>query len=313
MFADDTNISTLGSSLPEIENKTNNDLHDVNSWLETNKLTLNAKKTEFMLIASKRKLTQLTENPNIYISNHNIKQVSKKKVLGILLEKELKWKEHNNAQCKTLSKSIALLKRAKCFVTYEVLIKMYNSLVLPHFTYCSNVWNDGSCAHKAKLYRMQKRAARIVTGCSYETRSREIFERLGWEPTKDILKKREIIIVFKALKGALPASLCEKFSLKYNDKHHLQSNNFKLYLRKPKTNFMKKSNSYRGASTWNSLPSNIVDNYASISTTNFKNLITKYFNDHHVKIEIDVQYRQSEFDGQSHQTSFTMNRMEFFF
>ena len=83
------------------------------------------------------------------------------------------------------------------------------------------------------------------------------------------------------LKGALPASLCEKFSLKYNDKHHLRSNNCKLYLRKPKTNFMKKSISYRGASTWNSLPSDIVDNYASISTTNFKSLITKYLNDHH--------------------------------
>ena len=66
MFADNTNISTFGSSLPEIENKINNDLHNVNSWLETNKLTLNAKITEFnMLIASKRKLTQLTENPNI--------------------------------------------------------------------------------------------------------------------------------------------------------------------------------------------------------------------------------------------------------
>ena len=112
-----------------------------------------------------------------------------------------------------LSKSIALLKRAKCFVTHEALIKMYNSLVLPHFTYCSNVWKDGSCAHMEKLYKMQKRAARIVTGCSYETRSREIFERLGWEPIKNILKKREIITVFKALKGALPASLCEKFSL----------------------------------------------------------------------------------------------------
>ena len=179
MFADDTNISTFGSSLPEIENKINNDLHNVNSWLETNKLTLNAKKTEFMLIASKRKLTQLTENPNIYIGNHNIKQVSKKKVLGILLDEDLKWKEHNNALCKTLSKSIARLKRARCLVTYEALIKMYNSLVLSHFTYCSNVWNNGSCAHMEKLYKMQTRAARILTGCSYETKSREIFERLG--------------------------------------------------------------------------------------------------------------------------------------
>ena len=71
---------------------------------------------------------------------------------------------------------------------------------------------------------------------------------LGWEPIKDILKKRETISVFKALKSALPANICEKFSLKYNDKHQLRSNNYKLYLRKPKPNFTKKLISYRGAS-----------------------------------------------------------------
>ena len=106
--------------------------------------------------------------------------------------------------------------RAKCFVTYEALIKMHNSLVLPDFTYCSNVWNDGSCAHMEKLYKMQKRAARIVTGCSYETRSREVFERLGWEPIKDLLKKREIITVFKPLRVLYPRAYVRNLSLKYN-------------------------------------------------------------------------------------------------
>jgi hypothetical protein len=49
MFADDTSISSSGTSLLEIENKINNDLHNVYIWLETNNLTLNTEKTEFML------------------------------------------------------------------------------------------------------------------------------------------------------------------------------------------------------------------------------------------------------------------------
>ena len=75
--------------------------------------TLNTEKTEFMLITSKRKLKQLTNNPNIYIGNHNIKQVPKKKVLDMTIDEELKWNEHNDVQCKTLSKSIALLNELK--------------------------------------------------------------------------------------------------------------------------------------------------------------------------------------------------------
>jgi hypothetical protein len=44
MFADDTSMSSSGTWLLEIENKINNDLHNVNIWLETNKLTLNTEK-----------------------------------------------------------------------------------------------------------------------------------------------------------------------------------------------------------------------------------------------------------------------------
>ena len=47
-----------------------------------------------MLIASKRKLKQYSGNPNITIGSHNIKQVINKKVLGIILDEELKWREH---------------------------------------------------------------------------------------------------------------------------------------------------------------------------------------------------------------------------
>ena len=111
------------------------------------------------------------------IGSHNIKQIVAKKVLGIILDEELKWREHIDAQCKKISKSIALLRRAKSFVTSETLITtVYNSLVLPHFTYCSTVWSYGSCTHNNKLSKMQKRAAgvsRVITGCNYEIRSRD--------------------------------------------------------------------------------------------------------------------------------------------
>ena len=172
MFADDTNISSIGNSPADIE--------------------------VFMLIASKRKLKQFSFDPCILIGNHNIKQVTNKKVLGIILDDELRWHKHNDLQCKKLSKSIALLRRAKRFVNQNVLINMYNSLVLPHFTYCSNVWNDGSRTHTDKLLKMQKRAARIITGSTYEVRSKDIFNILHWEPIKTTLKKREMITTFKA-------------------------------------------------------------------------------------------------------------------
>ena len=47
------------------------------------------------------------------------------------------------------------LRKAKQFVNQDTLLNMFNALVLPHFTYCSNVWSDGSCSHIEKLKKLQ--------------------------------------------------------------------------------------------------------------------------------------------------------------
>ena len=47
----------------------------------------------------------------------------------------------------------------------------------------------------------------MITGSGYEIRSREIFERLGWEPIENILKKREIIMTFKAIQDEPPGNI----------------------------------------------------------------------------------------------------------
>jgi hypothetical protein len=52
----------------------------------------------------------------------------------------------------------------------------------------------------------------------------------------------------------------------HNDTYQLRSNDRKLYLNKPNTNFMKNSFSYRGAVSWNSLPAEIVDVYDQLSS-----------------------------------------------
>ena len=79
---------------------------------------------------------------------------------------------------------------------FNALALPHNALVLPHFTYCSNVWNDGSRVHIEKRHKLYKRAARVITGSNFETRSTEIFEKLGLENIEIILKKREHIMTF---------------------------------------------------------------------------------------------------------------------
>jgi hypothetical protein len=143
------------------------------------------------------------------------------------------------------------------------------------------VWNDGSRTHTDKLLKMQKQAARITAGSTYEVRSKNIFNILHWEPIETTLKKREMIMTLKALQGQLPECMTNIFKICLNDMYPrdypLRSNNCKLYLEKPKTDFLKKSFSYRGAASWNNLPNDVTNNYKELSISNFKTLINNYF------------------------------------
>ena len=81
---------------------------------------------------------------------------------------------------------------------------MYSMLIPPHFTYSSTVWHYGNDTQTNKLQDLQKRATQVITGLGYETRSADIFKRLGWEPISNLLRKHEELMIFKSLKRVTP-------------------------------------------------------------------------------------------------------------
>jgi hypothetical protein len=120
------------------------------------------------------------------------------KTLGVILDEQLKWDKHNEEQSKTISKNIALLRRAKSFVPRHVLEKMYNAFIIPNFYYCSTVWYNGSKNKLTKMSKLQKKVAHVNTGDSYDIRSNEVFQNLNWLPMNTHLQTRENIATFKA-------------------------------------------------------------------------------------------------------------------
>ncbi len=125
---------------------------------------------------------------------------------------QLKWNKHNVEHCKTISKSIALLRKAKSYVSQEVLVTMYNSLVLPHFNYCSTIWHDDNNTQNIEnLLKLQKRVARIMTSSDYCIRSHQT-----------ILDKRELLLMFKIIKGKAPNYLTMLFSNCNNINYQLE-------------------------------------------------------------------------------------------
>ena len=83
-FADDTNLLYLNKSMKKISKHINHDLSLVVQWLRSNKISLNADKTEIIIFRSKRK--QITKYLNFRISGQKVNISNKVKYLGIQME-----------------------------------------------------------------------------------------------------------------------------------------------------------------------------------------------------------------------------------
>jgi len=83
MYSDDTHITYAGSDLHPIQSSLSHDLEKLRKWLVSNRLSLNATKTEFILIGSRQRLSTLSDTLELSINNIPIEQVSSAKSLGV--------------------------------------------------------------------------------------------------------------------------------------------------------------------------------------------------------------------------------------
>ena len=119
MFADDTNISTNGKTNDELQERINVDLENVHQWLLANKLTLNKDKTEYMIIGSIQRISNLVRDPKIKLGESVIKRVHKTKTLGVIIYEHLLWNHQIQNTVTKASKGIGMMRRIKQFVSNQ--------------------------------------------------------------------------------------------------------------------------------------------------------------------------------------------------
>ena len=104
-------------------------------------------KTKYMII-SRKSPTFSGFLPPLCLNNSQLDLVTSFKYLGIIISSNLSWSLHIQSICSKARQIICVIycsfyQRA----SPQTLFTLYRSLVLPHFTYCSSVWD-----HPKKLF-----------------------------------------------------------------------------------------------------------------------------------------------------------------
>ena len=238
-----------------MERTINLDLLNVKEWLLANKLSLNIVKTEYLLIGSPHNIKHLSSEPNVCVGNEAIERVQVTKALGVQLDEHLAFNSHVDHISSKISAGISALKRIKEYTDQDTLKSVYYALVQPHFDYCCEVWDSIDATLSNRLQKLHNRSARIIMNCKNEHgQSSLALGLLGWKTLEEQRAQSTARLMYKVLHNMAPTKLNEIFNMSNTvHGHNLRGSNSTLFLPRPKTEYLKKSISFRGPKIWNSL------------------------------------------------------------
>ena len=89
---------------------------------------------------------------------------------------------------------------------------IFDSLVQPHFNYCSVAWD---CCDKTLVIRLQKlqnRAATVLTFSGYDSDADYLIKRINWQNLDSQRKYHKKVMVYRSINGLAPKYLSKLFT-----------------------------------------------------------------------------------------------------
>jgi hypothetical protein len=202
LYADDTSLtSTITTFDLKAQNiNINLELKRIHDWLCVNELSLNIKKTKYMIFRFPQRQVESINFPVIQINDSIVDQVTEFKFLGTYIDETLNWKAHIRNISRKISRNIGILNRFKHVLPPKILLQLYNSLILPHLTYSLSVWGFSN----SSLLKFQKKAARIISRSKYNAHCDPIFRNLNIIKVNDLFHLSLLNIYYKYSNDELP-------------------------------------------------------------------------------------------------------------
>ena len=208
LFADDTTVFYSHEDMSILCRTVNSEIKEVSNWFKANKLSLNAKKTNLMYLGTCMQTKKMAGNNNydIYLDGCKLKRVHEAKFLGITIDENFTFKKHVENVCKLCSRNIGVLSKVKGFLPTNAMYRLYCSLVLPYLNYGLLLWGNANKYHINKVFRLQKRAMRLISNSEYLSPTKPLFEKFNTLNIFDMYTKEVAIFMFKYMNNMLPVS-----------------------------------------------------------------------------------------------------------
>ena len=218
LFADDTTFIAKGDSFKNTIDILNKELQKASEWFRTNRLSLHPKKITF--IAFNPKPNEIIENPillgvPIQRIQEDASEVNKSfKYVGVHLDEHLNWKHHTAHISKKIRTNLFLINRAKRHLSKGMRIILYSALIQPHLDYCNTIWGGALKNIINSVYKLQKKAIRIITLSDYSAHTKHLFKQENLLPLRELISINELKLAHRIWYSNAPEFIREDFKVR---------------------------------------------------------------------------------------------------
>ena len=165
VYADDNNYGVkLGNNVTANQARVNEKLVDVETYMNANKLKLNAGKTQIMVMTPAR--NKINSNLTVNFNGHNIVPEESAKFLGLVISDNLSWDkyilEDQKSLLSFLNKKLSALRKMSKWCDSSQLLLLANGMIISKITYCISAWANCKQFLKDKIQNILTETYRIV-------------------------------------------------------------------------------------------------------------------------------------------------------
>jgi hypothetical protein len=179
LFADDTSILVTDINPDMLASKLSSVFIEANKWFTSNLLSINFLKTHCMQFLTKN---STPIGRNIRLNSNEIIEIPHINFLGLEIDNLLLWNLHIDKVINKLTTICYMLRAVKPYLSISSLKMIYYSLFHSVLSYGIIFW--GHSPSTQRLFVLQKRAVRLMTGQGNRASCRNIFKQLEILPLK---------------------------------------------------------------------------------------------------------------------------------
>ena len=262
LYADDTNMFATGEDIDYLVSNLNKTLLNVSDWLKANKLSINVKKTHYMVWYPRSIVMNRTLH--IEFNGQQIEEVMETKFLGVILDNGLTWKPHIQHVRNKVSRGTGILKKLRPHVNNDTILGLYYSFIYPYFTYCVQVWGKTYQSNLDCIVKIQKRMIRLLAGVHPLTHTEPIFFRLKILKFIDVVNYIIGIFMYKVYHQDIPRVFENYYTENRNVHDYATRQVDHIHIAYAGTNRRNMTMRLQGGKVWNSIVRNKIPYNGSI-------------------------------------------------